>query len=142
MQYVDVAVDGIHCMHISRSDNPAFCSVVLTDLGAFILINVYVPNAGDRLGDGERTAFKVRFLEALKEKANALRAAGRQVLPCLSTMSEKIMTMATCNSHSVGGWNLIPRYASHHAMASASAARSSLWETSTWLLPRRMSTPN
>lgn len=53
--------------------------VVLTDLGAFVLVNVYVPNAGDRSGDGERTAFKVRFLEALKEKCDALRAAGRQV---------------------------------------------------------------
>lgn len=66
--------------------------MVLTDLGAFVLINVYVPNAGDRSGDGERTAFKVRFLTALKEKCDALVAAGRQVLP----KSEQRYTSLEC----------------------------------------------
>lgn len=56
------------------------CRCVVTDLGAFVLINVYVPNAGDRkAGDGERVAFKVRFLEALKQKADVLRDGGREV---------------------------------------------------------------
>ena len=56
------------------------CRCVVTDLGAFVLINVYIPNAGDRkAGDGERVAFKVRFLEALKQKADVLRDGGREV---------------------------------------------------------------
>lgn len=55
------------------------CRVVLTDLKAFVLINVYAPNAGDRSGSRLRVDFKVRFLRALKEKCDALSAAGRQV---------------------------------------------------------------
>ncbi len=56
------------------------CRCVVTDLGAFVLINVYAPNAGDRkAGDGERVAFKVRFLEALKQKADLLRDGRREV---------------------------------------------------------------
>ena len=87
--------------------------MVLTDLGAFVLINVYVPNAGDRSGDGERTAFKIRFLEALKEKADALRAAGRQVLPFFQHHFWKDhdngdTQPALCASL---GWTLIPRRA-------------------------------
>ena len=56
------------------------CRCVLTDLGAFVLINVYAPNAGDRRSDGVRVEFKVRFLEALKRKADILRDSGREVL--------------------------------------------------------------
>ncbi|CAL8460704.1 g235 [Coccomyxa elongata] len=74
---IDAQVD---CLGTGSADIDREGRVVLTDLGAFVLINVYVPNAGNRTGDGERTAFKVRFLEALKEKADALRAAGRQVI--------------------------------------------------------------
>ncbi len=51
-----------------------------------MLINTYVPNAGDRSSNGERTAFKVRFLAALKEKCDALVAAGRQVLQYSATI--------------------------------------------------------
>lgn len=87
---MDVTVYSTHCACIPVQElEHCPCSVVLTDLGAFVLINVYVPNAGDRSGEGERVAFKVRFLEALKEKADELRAAGRQVLPCLSTTSAR-----------------------------------------------------
>ena len=59
---------------------------VITDLGAFVLINVYVPNAGDRKTDNGRTDLKVRFLDALKQKADVFRDAGREVqlLPCQS----------------------------------------------------------
>lgn len=35
---------------------PAACRAVVTDLGAFVLINVYVPNAADE----ERRVFKCR----------------------------------------------------------------------------------
>ena len=66
------------------------CRCVLTDLGAFVLINVYAPNAGDRRSDGVRVEFKVRFLEALKRKADILRDSGREVLllhpPALLTL--------------------------------------------------------
>ena len=54
------------------------CRVVITDHGAFVLINVYVPNAGDRPARA-RLAFKLAFLRALKAKADALVAAGREV---------------------------------------------------------------
>jgi exonuclease III len=54
--------------------------IVLTDHGAFVLLNVYVPNAGDRSKNGgERAGFKCRFLVALKEKADSLQASGREV---------------------------------------------------------------
>ena len=51
----------------------------MTDLGAFVLINVYVPNAGDRKLDNGRTDLKIRFLDALKQKADLFRDAGREV---------------------------------------------------------------
>ncbi|KAK9908864.1 hypothetical protein WJX75_003939 [Coccomyxa subellipsoidea] len=70
----------VDCLGTGNADIDREGRVVLTDLGAFVLINVYVPNAGDRSGDGERMAFKVRFLTALKEKCDALVAAGRQVI--------------------------------------------------------------
>ena len=53
--------------------------VVLTDHGAFVLINVYVPNAGPA-PERPRAAYKYKFLEALKTKAVALRDAGREVI--------------------------------------------------------------
>jgi hypothetical protein len=52
--------------------------VVITDHGAFVLVNVYVPNAGERPARS-RLDFKVRFLRALKDKCDALAAAGREV---------------------------------------------------------------
>ncbi len=55
------------------------CRCVVTDLGAFVLINVYAPNAGDRKSDNGRIAYKVRFLDALKQKADLLRDGGREV---------------------------------------------------------------
>jgi exonuclease III len=54
--------------------------VVVTDHGAFVLLNVYVPNAGDRKrAGGERVDFKCRFLRALKEKADSFVASGKEV---------------------------------------------------------------
>ena len=56
---------------------------VLTDHGAFVLINVYVPNAGDHNRDPQlnrpRLPFKLRFLRALRRKCDALVEAGREV---------------------------------------------------------------
>ena len=57
------------------------CRVVLTDLGAFVLINVYAPNAGPA-PERPRAAFKCKFLQALHSKAIQLRDAGRQVSFC------------------------------------------------------------
>lgn len=51
--------------------------VVITDHGAFVLINVYAPNAGDAPAR-PRVDFKCRFLAALKERMDALVAQGRQ----------------------------------------------------------------
>ena len=52
--------------------------MVLTDHGAFVLINVYAPNAGDRAAGRPRLAYKLRWLAALAAKAAALTAAGRE----------------------------------------------------------------
>ena len=48
-----------------------------TDHGAFVVINVYCPNAGPA-PERPRLAIKMRFLEALKRKADALASAGRE----------------------------------------------------------------
>jgi exonuclease III len=55
--------------------------IVETDFGpqAFILINVYVPNAGER-PDRPRLATKLSFLKSLKAHCEALAAEGRRVL--------------------------------------------------------------
>ncbi len=54
------------------------CRVVLTDHGSFVLINVYVPNAGPS-PERPRAAYKYKFLDALQRKALSLQDAGRQV---------------------------------------------------------------
>ena len=55
--------------------------VLLTDHGAFVLINVYVPNAGGGPGkDRPRLGYKMRFLRALCACCRTLAAAGREVL--------------------------------------------------------------
>jgi len=52
-----------------------------TDHGPFVLINLYAPNAGDRDRDGgARAALKAAFLTAVRERVDALLAAGRQVI--------------------------------------------------------------
>ncbi|GMH33999.1 hypothetical protein BSKO_01833 [Bryopsis sp. KO-2023] len=53
--------------------------VVMTDLGAFVLINVYVPNSGD-IPERPRLHFKLKFLEELKSKMESLVSQGREVL--------------------------------------------------------------
>ena len=55
--------------------------ILVTDFGpqAFVLINVYVPNAGGR-PDRPRLAEKLRFLSALKAKCETLAASGREIL--------------------------------------------------------------
>ncbi|KAK9805387.1 hypothetical protein WJX73_010257 [Symbiochloris irregularis] len=56
--------------------------VIITDHGAFVLINVYVPNAGGGKGsdDRPRAAFKLQFMRALRDKVDALHATGKQVI--------------------------------------------------------------
>lgn len=51
--------------------------VIETDHGAFVLLNVYVPNAGG--SDKPRLAYKLAFLAALQRRADALADAGREV---------------------------------------------------------------
>ena len=53
------------------------CRMVLTDHGRFVLINVYVPNAGDPPAR-PRLPFKLRFLRALKRRMDELTLQGRQ----------------------------------------------------------------
>lgn len=63
--------------------------ILITDLGqdAFVLINVYVPNAGDikkgeTANDKPRLAYKLRFLRALRTKCFEYVHKGRDVLVC------------------------------------------------------------
>ncbi len=60
-----------------------------TDHGAFVVINVYCPNAGSP-PERARLPIKMRFLEALKRKADALATSGRQVVAqiCHSILAE------------------------------------------------------
>ena len=54
------------------------CRVVITDHGAFVLLNVYAPNAGGTSEGRPRADFKLKFLHALKDKVDGLAAAGKQ----------------------------------------------------------------
>lgn len=55
------------------------CSrVVVTDLEHFVLINVYVPNAGER-PERARLGFKLKFLSELEAKVYSLVSQGREV---------------------------------------------------------------
>ena len=51
--------------------------VIMTDHTAFVLFNIYFPNAGR--GD-ERLAYKMRFYAAVEERVRQLRAKGREVV--------------------------------------------------------------
>ena len=62
------------------------------DLGAFVLINVYVPNAGHRGRDTARGDLKARFLAALQDKCGQLAAAGRQVWPSSHSLAHLLIT--------------------------------------------------
>ena len=50
----------------------------MTDHGSFVLLNVYVPNAGDRPAR-TRLPAKIEFLRQLKQKMDELVEEGRQV---------------------------------------------------------------
>jgi exodeoxyribonuclease III len=54
--------------------------VVETSHCGFVLMNVYVPNAGGAAAGRPRLPHKLRFLRALEARADALAAAGREVL--------------------------------------------------------------
>ncbi|GBF96576.1 exodeoxyribonuclease iii [Raphidocelis subcapitata] len=51
--------------------------IVVTDHGPFAIINVYVPNAGER-PERDRLGYKLRFLGGLKDEMDALAARGKQ----------------------------------------------------------------
>ncbi len=57
------------------------CRVIVSDHGSFVLLNVYVPNAGKKDDNviSERADLKIRFLHALKEKCDSLRQEGKKV---------------------------------------------------------------
>lgn len=58
------------------------CRVIISDHGAFVLLNVYAPNAGGTKEGRPRADFKLQFLHALKDRVDNLLAAGRQVRFC------------------------------------------------------------
>ena len=63
-----------HANSLGDSDDPLLDELsnegrmVETDHGSFVLINVYLPNAGDKEQGRPRLHFKLAFLEALKNK--------------------------------------------------------------------------
>lgn len=93
-------VTSLHDRMYMYRDASDACRVVLTDHGAFVLINVYAPNAGPA-PERPRAAYKCKFLQALHSKALQLRDAGRQVgncsLSCISIMSYSIYNSITCS---------------------------------------------
>ena len=60
---------------IADLDSQGRC--ILTDHGAFTIINVYAPYDGEK---GIQLGLKVRFLEALHELVNKVQASGRSVI--------------------------------------------------------------
>ncbi|KAH9307218.1 hypothetical protein KI387_035129, partial [Taxus chinensis] len=51
-----------------------------TDHGSFVLINVYVPNAGEPPDSRPRLNFKLRFLKALKHRCEDLVNSGKEIV--------------------------------------------------------------
>lgn len=75
--------------HTQNARMPGTGRVVITDHVAFVLLNVYVPNAGERPARS-RLGFKLDFLRALKRKADEFRSRGRQVRAAWScTLGER-----------------------------------------------------
>lgn len=52
--------------------------MVITDLQHVVLINVYVPNAGER-PERARLGFKLKFLAELEAKVHSFVSQGREV---------------------------------------------------------------
>jgi hypothetical protein len=72
------------CPPLPPHHPPLPIRVVETDHGAFVLLNVYVPNAGDRPARA-RLDLKLSFLRALKARMDELVAGGREVSGCVFT---------------------------------------------------------
>ncbi|KAK9901314.1 hypothetical protein WJX75_005948 [Coccomyxa subellipsoidea] len=68
--------------------------VVMTDHGAFVLVNVYGPAISTEESAEERYAFKLRFYEGLLHRIQALRAAGR----CIVLLGDLNISLAPIDS--------------------------------------------
>lgn len=64
----------------------------MTDHGHFVLINVYVPNAGGKPAR-PRLATKLDFLRLLKAKADALQEEGREVMSQLANPVKPVLLL-------------------------------------------------
>lgn len=72
-------------MHSSSKpfNNPEFDDegrVMITDHGAFIVVNIYAPNAGDHNQGRPRLDYKVRFYRALIEILQSYKAQGKEII--------------------------------------------------------------
>ncbi|KAJ7526235.1 hypothetical protein O6H91_17G089200 [Diphasiastrum complanatum] len=54
--------------------------LMYTDHGNFVLLNVYVPNAGDRQEGRPRLSFKLNFLEALEHLCDKIVNSGKHIV--------------------------------------------------------------
>ena len=79
---------------------------VLTDHGSFVLLNLYVPNAGGSKKDTgrPRANAKKRFLWLLRQKVEELLAAGRQVMLSNPGPALAVCGTAPRDSCSCRGW--------------------------------------
>ena len=76
-RYSPIAVE-ISPLNEKKFDEEGRC--LLTDHGAFVVVNVYVPNAG---GEGRpRLEYKMDFLSKLYTKLKILRDQGRSIILC------------------------------------------------------------
>ena len=74
-------IKNLSILLLENSWKRSTCRIVITDHGSFVLLNVYVPNAGkkENAAISERADLKIRFLHALKEKCDSLREEGKKV---------------------------------------------------------------
>lgn len=70
--------------------------ICVTDHGHFVLINVYVPNAGGGNKTEARLRAKLDFLHLLADKADGLAADGREVPSSSSSRPRRLRTMHAC----------------------------------------------
>ncbi|BDA45375.1 probable DNA-(apurinic or apyrimidinic site) lyase 2 [Coccomyxa sp. Obi] len=78
--------------------------VVITDHGAFVLVNVYGPAITSEESAEERYAFKLRFYEGLLHRIQALRATGRCVI-LLGDLNISLAPMDSCDPGPIDAFN-------------------------------------
>ncbi|KAG2429845.1 hypothetical protein HXX76_010627 [Chlamydomonas incerta] len=98
---------------------------VQTDHGAFVLINVYVPNAGEHAAGRPRLGHKLAFLRALRRRLDELSAEGRLVI----AVGDFNVAMQPEDVHSVIDYSTAYSAEELCEMRSLAAAYPDVWRT-------------